>query len=189
MTIGDSIKRIRTQKGMTQKQLGDLLGVSVQTVSAYESGRRRPKMETLSRFADALGVSELELISGVDYLPNEEEPEHGFVPKYDPETIVAWGREASRLKKSGSEEEWSAFREKMEKAMSDLYDAAVLSVFHTLSNVNKQKAISYCEGLAATQPDYEFADTVIPSEVREELDKQAEPDAQAPAGDGQNSEK
>ena len=56
MTIGDSIKRIRTQKGMTQKQLGDLLGVSVQTVSAYESGRRRPKMETIERFADALGI-------------------------------------------------------------------------------------------------------------------------------------
>ena len=56
MTIGDSIKRIRTQKGMTQKQLGDLLGISVQTVSAYESGRRRPKMETIERFADALGV-------------------------------------------------------------------------------------------------------------------------------------
>ena len=55
-TIGNNIKRIRTQKGMTQKQLGDLLGISVQTVSAYESGRRRPKMETIERFAGALGV-------------------------------------------------------------------------------------------------------------------------------------
>ena len=55
-TIGNNIKRIRTQKGMTQKQLGDLLGISVQTVSAYESGRRRPKMESIERFAGALGV-------------------------------------------------------------------------------------------------------------------------------------
>ena len=174
MTIGDSIKRIRTQKGMTQKQLGDLMGVSVQTVSAYESGRRRPKMETIDRFEYALGVSLHELISGVDYLPNEEVPTQGFSPKYDIEVMATWAKEAKRIAKSGSEEEWIAFREKMENAMSDLYDAALLSVFRTLSDVNKQKAISYCEGLAATQPNYEFADTAIPPEVREELDKKDE---------------
>lgn len=56
MTVGEKIRDIRVEKGMTQKELGEALGVSVQTISAYESGRRRPKVETLSRFADALGV-------------------------------------------------------------------------------------------------------------------------------------
>lgn len=56
MTVGEKIRDIRVEKGMTQKELGEALGVSVQTISAYESGRRRPKVETLSRFADALDV-------------------------------------------------------------------------------------------------------------------------------------
>lgn len=38
MTIGNSIKRIRQNKGVTQEQLGDIIGVSGQAVSKWENG-------------------------------------------------------------------------------------------------------------------------------------------------------
>ena len=36
--IGKQIKRYRTQKGLTQEQLGQLLGVTTQAVSKWERG-------------------------------------------------------------------------------------------------------------------------------------------------------
>ena len=80
MTIGDSIKRIRMQKEITQKELADALGVSVQAVSAYETGKRRPRMGTLNRFATALGVTVEELTQGVDFLPDDRNPGGGYIP-------------------------------------------------------------------------------------------------------------
>lgn len=38
MIIGNNIKRIRQNKGVTQEQLGDSIGVSGQAVSKWENG-------------------------------------------------------------------------------------------------------------------------------------------------------
>lgn len=57
MTIGERIKTIRRQKGMTQKEVGDLCGMADSNIRAYELGKGTPKIETLQRIASALGVS------------------------------------------------------------------------------------------------------------------------------------
>ena len=44
---GKNIKFLRTQKGLNQKQLGELLGVSQTSVAHYEAGTREPNIETL----------------------------------------------------------------------------------------------------------------------------------------------
>lgn len=58
MNIGQEIKRLRTEKGMTLEQLGDKCGVGKSTVRKWENGMikdmRRDKIEKL---ANALGVS------------------------------------------------------------------------------------------------------------------------------------
>lgn len=159
MTIAQKIRQLREQAGMTQVEIARSLGISQQAYSQYESGRRRPKMETLFRFADALDVSFTELMSGVDFLPNDESPGHGFYPAFSVAQMVSLKRKAEQLQKNGTAEELQTFREELEKSMEEMLDSSLLSVFHTLSNVNKQKAISYCEGLASTQPGYEYADT------------------------------
>lgn len=43
MTIGENIRRIRKERGLTLKQLGEAVGVSEAYIRAYESGRRNPK--------------------------------------------------------------------------------------------------------------------------------------------------
>ena len=54
--IGEQIKKIRTEKGITQEQLGELIGVTTQAVSRWERGGT-PDAELLPRISDVLGVS------------------------------------------------------------------------------------------------------------------------------------
>lgn len=61
-TTGTAIKQLRKEKGMTQKELASLLGVSYQMVQAWERGARNPKRETLEKIANTLGVSWLALV-------------------------------------------------------------------------------------------------------------------------------
>ena len=159
MTIGECLKDIRLKKRLTQKELGELLGVGVQTISSYESGRRRPKMETLVRFAEALGVSVGEILTNADVIPNETNPENSYISGLSYMKIATLSNELKRLQENGAGDEISFVQEQLDKAKADVQDNVLLSVFHTLSDLNKQKAISYCEGLAAQQPGYEFADS------------------------------
>lgn len=68
MTTGERIRSIRTAKGLTQKDLGVLCGMADSAIRRYELDRGNPTERTLSRIADALGVSSGELI-GVDQCP------------------------------------------------------------------------------------------------------------------------
>lgn len=54
MPTGSKIKEIRQQKGLTQKQLGDLCGMADSAIRRYENGNANPKIETLQKIATAL---------------------------------------------------------------------------------------------------------------------------------------
>ena len=56
MTIGEKIRAIRKSKGITQKDLAIAMGVSASMIGQYEVGIRSPKIETLKKIAQALGV-------------------------------------------------------------------------------------------------------------------------------------
>lgn len=56
MNIGHKIKEIRMQKGITQKELAQKLKTSQQNLAQYENGKRNPKIQTLTKIADALEV-------------------------------------------------------------------------------------------------------------------------------------
>lgn len=47
MTVGENIRRIRQERHLTQKQLGEMVGASEAYIRAYESGRRNPKPSSL----------------------------------------------------------------------------------------------------------------------------------------------
>ena len=61
-SIGRRIKEARESAGLTQRELGDRIGVVEMTVSRYERGVNQPTIEGLSAIADALGVSLVELL-------------------------------------------------------------------------------------------------------------------------------
>lgn len=72
MGIGENIRNNRKNKGLTQKELGLMIGISASTVTKYEKEDLEPNIETLQRIAEALGVSLHELITGESLL-NESE--------------------------------------------------------------------------------------------------------------------
>lgn len=43
MTFGEKIKALRKDRGMTQKDLAEALGLSLRTISNYETGGLRPR--------------------------------------------------------------------------------------------------------------------------------------------------
>lgn len=53
---GNLIREARKQKGLTQKELGDKLGIGESRVSKYESGKHNPTLATLQKIADILSV-------------------------------------------------------------------------------------------------------------------------------------
>lgn len=55
--IGDRIKELRINKGLTQLELADKLGFTSQTISNWESGIREPDVDALSQLANLFNVS------------------------------------------------------------------------------------------------------------------------------------
>ncbi len=61
---GDTIKKMREKKKLTQKQLAEKLMVTDKAVSKWETGRGFPDVSILPELAETLSVSVLELLTG-----------------------------------------------------------------------------------------------------------------------------
>ena len=61
-TMGKRISDLRKQKGMTQEQLANLVGVTAQAVSKWENDLSCPDISILPQLADALGVTTDQLL-------------------------------------------------------------------------------------------------------------------------------
>ena len=61
-TLGAHIAQLRKDQNITQVQLAELLGISQQTMNAYEMGHRRVPVSALPVLAQALAVSVEDLI-------------------------------------------------------------------------------------------------------------------------------
>ena len=68
MSIGDNIRRIRKDKKLTQKELGEKLeGISQQQIGQWENGIKIPKLETIQKIATALEIPMFDLINMDEY--------------------------------------------------------------------------------------------------------------------------
>ena len=61
---GDFLSQLRREKGLTQKELADKIGVSDKTISKWENGRSIPDLTYLEALCTALDITTNELISG-----------------------------------------------------------------------------------------------------------------------------
>jgi len=55
-TFPQQLRRIRREKGMTQRQLAEAAGICKQQVSALECGTGQPSLWVIRRLGEALGV-------------------------------------------------------------------------------------------------------------------------------------
>lgn len=62
MTVGERIKEIRLEKGLTQREVSARCHIAEPTIRKYESGRLNPKFETMEKIAAALEVPVTQLM-------------------------------------------------------------------------------------------------------------------------------
>ena len=62
--IGNNIRTIRIQLGITQEELAERLYITRQAISSYETGRTRPDVDMLIKIADALNTDTNALLYG-----------------------------------------------------------------------------------------------------------------------------
>lgn len=56
-SFSEKIKKLRTEKGLSQDELGNLINVHGRHVWKYEKGKALPQAETLIKIADVFGVT------------------------------------------------------------------------------------------------------------------------------------
>lgn len=112
----EEMRNIRKSKGLTMKQLGDLVGVAEATISTYENGRSEPTLGVLCSIADALDVSLDMLIRG-----KEKDRPHGrsmqeIMEEYDSMSESELNRLISILSALSADKQFHAHRHSDGKA-------------------------------------------------------------------------
>lgn len=73
MTLfGHILRQERKEKGLSQKELGQRLGVSQAMIAQYENGKRTPKVGTITKIANALEIPASELLECYDILSKSD---------------------------------------------------------------------------------------------------------------------
>lgn len=94
MTFQENLIRLRKQHSLSQEKLGELLGVSRQTVSKWEIGTSTPEVEKLISLCDVFDISMDEMVGRIRLpsppiqTPAKQQPETD-VPQAQPHTIVS----------------------------------------------------------------------------------------------------
>ncbi len=84
MTLGEKLKIYRTQKGLSQEKIAEMLDVSRQAVTKWEAGQTTPSSDNLIALANLYDVSLDELIGKNENETVSTEKEKRFSPKHNP---------------------------------------------------------------------------------------------------------
>ena len=66
IAVGQVIRRIRTQKHMTQELLSGFAGIARSHLSMIENGSKQANMDTLWRIAQALEITPSQLVAAIE---------------------------------------------------------------------------------------------------------------------------
>lgn len=158
MTVGEKIKKIRQEKGMTQKELGKKCGLADSAIRRYELGGANPKIETLQKIADALETPlilfvEDDLLDAATWIDGDSEDE--LINKKISEIMNS--AEMSMDEKKAKAKELMTQLEIMEKYHFDnanrAYEYMISELVKQLNYTGKDKALEHIEMLTKI-PEY-----------------------------------
>jgi transcriptional regulator with XRE-family HTH domain len=72
--VGENVRRIRQDRGLTQEQFSELSGFSQQYLSGLERGRRNPTVVTLFELATALKATPIDLLRAIETPDTDSRP-------------------------------------------------------------------------------------------------------------------
>lgn len=130
MSIGQRIKEVRTQLGITQAQLARRVGTTAQNISQYERNIRNPKFATLQKIASALNCDV------TIFLPSQNENSEYF-DSVKGHLTAEQQKEMDAIAKGENEFE----KDQIQKGKLD-------SLYIQLNDLGRQKVVSYAEDLS-----------------------------------------
>lgn len=72
------LKELRIHAGLTQEQLGKMVGVTKVSISCYENGTRTPTWDTMTDLANALNVDIPYFLGCDDFVVSDDDKNFGF---------------------------------------------------------------------------------------------------------------
>lgn len=144
VSFGDKIRRIRANNGLSQQQLANILKVDRSSVASWETDRRIPAFETISRIAEYFNVNLSEFGS-----TNEANMENINIIMVDDERIILNGGTAL-LRKFFPNAAFNGFttaRSALEFAENNRVDLAFLDI-----EIGSMNGIELCRKLLELNP-------------------------------------
>lgn len=153
MPFSKTLHDLRIKKGLSQKQLAELAGVSQTAIYHWEKGIRAPKIEALNRLAEALRVDLADLLGiSTDVCFDYVVPQTGIVNIDIDGTSISVN--ASEFQKS--------FNDVVQKCCPT-QESELLTRFYALNLAGQDKAIEQVEMLTKI-PEYRNVDAPDPEE-------------------------
>ena len=82
MKLGEKLKKLRDDRGMSMYRLTQMTGVSGHHIKGIEQGTRQPTIETLNKLVNALGSSLADIFSDDDNSVSIDEDERRLIENY-----------------------------------------------------------------------------------------------------------
>lgn len=123
--FSERLLKLRREKGLSQKELGELLGVSNKAISKWENGEAMPKTETMLKLAELLEIDGNELL-GIYSAPVSEEKFTDELDRLKSENIALQERIASQNKNNKRYILWAG-----------IFLACVLLIIATVTLINQ----------------------------------------------------
>lgn len=79
--FGERLRNARKSKGLTQENLGRVVGKNATTIGRFESGKLIPNAEEISLLCDELNINEYELFCSTNKIQNIEKSKNPFKVK------------------------------------------------------------------------------------------------------------
>lgn len=167
-TVAENIRRIRKEKSLTQKQLGDLCDppMADSAIRRYELGKANPKIETLSKIAHALDVTIGDLDSNYSIMGKDREAALSLITQLkqfstnishmditDESKVENMAKISELIKESqqlidmidvatSADRKKKSIKENIKKAEQSI-DDMLLSLLHQLNSDGQEKVIMY----------------------------------------------
>lgn len=92
MSIAENIKRIRTEHGLSQAELGKIAGVSDKAVSTWELGIKTPRMGAVEKMANYFGIAKSAIVDDVQSTSATSAVPPGLQPMPEMDMVPLVGR-------------------------------------------------------------------------------------------------
>ncbi|WP_443965101.1 helix-turn-helix domain-containing protein [Ruminococcus sp.] len=156
--IGDTLKRLRTKKGLTSEELCSKIGIKGGSYRNYERNDRKPDYDTLVKLADFYGVT-------TDYLLGRPDAKEPADPIASLPTVDEMEKDLFR--------EWLDLDEASRKAFLDVLRKIVADDQKRQAEDSRSKIMTVKEAARSDEPGNAPHTADYPQALLDEMDKNA----------------